>query len=238
MTLLLDENSQSILLLGASRGLGAEMAGEFARIGWNVVGTVRGLAGTRLHDLADLHAGQIAIEHLDITKRDQIVALRERLAGQRFDMLFVNAGIANRDKHDATMADISPNEFTELMLTNALGVMHAVEDLQNLVRPHGLIGVMSSGQGSIANNTNGVNDLYRCSKAALNQLMKSYAGRHAGDQRSLVLMAPGWIRTDLGGPSAPFGMEEAIPEVVNVLLAQQGMPGLRFVDRGGKPVPW
>jgi hypothetical protein len=51
-------------------------------------------------------------------------------------------------------------------------------------------------------------------------------------------MAPGWIRTDLGGPSAPFGMEEAIPEVVNVLLAQQGAPGLRFVDRFGKAVPW
>ena len=121
---------------------------------------------------------------------------------------------------------------------NALGVMHAVEDLQNVVQPTGLIGVMSSGQGSIANNMNGVNDLYRSSKAALNQLMKSYAARHARDQRSLVLMAPGWIRTDLGGPSAPFGMEEAIPEVVNVLLAQQGMPGLRFVDRAGNAVPW
>ena len=238
MTLLLKENTQTILLLGASRGLGAEMAGEFATRGWNVVGTVRGLARTRLHDLADLHAGQIAIEQLDITRQDQIAALGERLSGQRFDMLFVNAGLAIRDKHDASMADISPDEFTEVFLTNALGVMHAVEHLQSLVRPEGLIGVMSSGQGSIANNTNGVNDLYRSSKAALNQLMKSYAARHAGDQRSLVLMAPGWIRTDLGGPTAPFGMEEAIPEVVNVLLAQQGMPGLRFVDRAGNAVPW
>jgi NAD(P)-dependent dehydrogenase (short-subunit alcohol dehydrogenase family) len=232
------ENPPTILLLGASRGLGAEMAGEFANRGWTVVGTVRGVARTRLHDLADRHTGRIAIEQLDIAKRDQITALRERLAEQRFDMLFVNAGIANPGKHNATMADISSDEFAEVMLTNALGAMQAVEDLQSLVRPDGLIGVMSSGQGSIANNTNGVNDLYRASKAALNQLMKSYAGRHVGDRRALVLMAPGWIRTDLGGPSAPFGMEEAIPEVVNVLLAQRAMPGLRYVDRFGKTVPW
>jgi NAD(P)-dependent dehydrogenase (short-subunit alcohol dehydrogenase family) len=232
------EDIRTILIVGASRGLGAEMAAAFAKRGWAVVGTVRGPARTRLHDLADAHSGRIEIEQLDITRRDQITALRTRLADRRFDMLFVNAGIANLAKSAATMADISPDEFSEIMLANALGVMQAVEDLQDLVNPQGLIGVMSSGQGSIANNTNGVNDLYRASKAALNQLMKSYAGRHAGDQRALVLMAPGWIRTDLGGPAAPFGMEEAIPEVVNVLLAQQGIPGLRFVDRFGKTVPW
>lgn len=238
MTPPLDDTPQTILLIGASRGLGAEMVGEFAKRGWSAVGTVRGSARTRLHDLADLHAGQIAIEQLDIARREQIAALRERLSGQRFDMLFVNAGIANRDKHDATMADISPDEFTEIMLTNVLGVMQAVEELQSLVRLDGLIGVMSSGQGSIGNNTNGVNDLYRSSKAALNQLMKSYAARHAGDPRSLVLMAPGWIRTDLGGPNATFGMEEAIPEVVDALVAQQGKSGLRFLNRAGEVVPW
>ena len=238
MTLPLDPNAPSILLVGASRGLGAEMAGEFAGRGWKVVGTVRGSERTRLHDLADLHTGRITIERVDIAKQDEIIALNDRLVGQAFDMLFVNAGVANTEKPNATMAGVSPDEFSAVMLTNALGVMHAVEALQYRVRPQGLIGVMSSGQGSITNNTNGVNDLYRASKAALNQLMKSYAGRHAADGRSMVLMAPGWIRTDLGGPSAPFGMEEAIPEVVSALLAQQRRPGLRFIDRAGRPVPW
>ncbi len=152
-------------------------------------------------------------------------------------MLFVNAGIANRDP-DATMAEVTADEFCQVMLTNALGVMQAVETLQDLVRPGGLIGAMSSGQGSLANNTNGRNDLYRSSKAALNQLMKSYAARQAEGQRSLVLMAPGWIRTALGGPSAPVGMDEAIPQVVAQLLAQRGRPGLRYVDRFGEDVPW
>ncbi len=238
MTLPFKEDAPTLLLVGASRGLGAEMAGEFAARGWNVVGTVRGSARTRLHELADLHAGRILIEQVDITRRAEITALHDRLTGDIFDMLFVNAGVANLKKHSASMADISADEFTEVLLTNTLGVMHAVEDLDSLVRPRGMIGVMTSGQGSIANNTNGVNDLYRCSKAALNQLMKSYAARHEAEQRPLVLMAPGWIRTDLGGPSAPFGMDVAIPEVVDVLLARQGAPGLAFVDRFGKPVPW
>ena len=97
---------------------------------------------------------------------------------------------------------------------------------------------MSSGQGSIANNANGVNDVYRASKAALNQAMASYAARHADDQQAMILMAPGWIRTEMGGPSAPFGVEDAMPQIVDVLVAQQGTPGLRFLDRHGQPVPW
>jgi hypothetical protein len=68
--------------------------------------------------------------------------------------------------------------------------------------------------------------------------MRSYAARHAGEPRALVLMAPGWIRTELGGPNAPFSIEESIPKVVNALLAQQGKPGLQYLDREGRTVPW
>jgi NAD(P)-dependent dehydrogenase (short-subunit alcohol dehydrogenase family) len=124
------------------------------------------------------------------------------------------------------------------MVTNVLGVMRAVEAFGPLARPGGVIGVMSSGQGSLANNANGTNDVYRASKAALNQAMASYAGRHADDGRAKVLMAPGWIRTDMGGVGAPFGVEEAMPQVVDVLIAQQGAPGLRYLDRFGRTVPW
>ncbi len=97
---------------------------------------------------------------------------------------------------------------------------------------------MSSGQGSIANNTNGVNDVYRASKAALNQAMASYAGRHANEGRALVLMAPGWIRTEMGGANAPFSVEEAMPQIAEVLVAQLGAAGLRYLDRNGRTVPW
>lgn len=231
----------SILIVGASRGLGLAMAGEFAGRGWGVTGTVRG-AGTPLHALAAdrseaVESGAIEIETLDMTDHDQTRALAARLAGRAFDIVFVNAGIANRSTRD-TMADVADDEFDQVMRTNVLGAMRAVEAFGPLVRPGGVVGVMSSGQGSVANNTNGVNDVYRASKAALNQAMASYAGRHAGDGRAMILMAPGWIRTELGGAGAPVGVEEAMPEIVDVLIAQQDAPGLRFIDRQGKAVPW
>lgn len=225
-----------LLLIGASRGLGHAMAAEFLKKGWNVVGTVRGNARTELHDLADEYGGRVEICSLDMTEPHSIEALRERLSGRRFDILFVNAGTANAD--DAPIAEVSTEEYARVMVTNALGPMRVIEELQNLVSSDGTIGVMSSGQGSIANNTNGRHDVYRGTKAALNMHMRSYAARHAGERRTLLLMAPGWIRTDLGGPNAPFSMEEAIPQVVEVLLAQQGKPGLQYLDREGNTVPW
>ena len=232
-----DPQRKTILLVGASRGLGVAMATEFVKKGWHVVGTVRGSDRTSLHNVADAHADQVTIEQLDITEPHQITAARERLSGSAFDMLFVNSGTANREQAE-TIAETSTEEFVRVMLTNALGVMRTVEGLQDLVRPDGLIGVMSSGQGSITNNNRGGHEVYRGSKAALNQYMRSYAARHADDRRALVLMAPGWIRTELGGPEAPLSVEEAIPPLVDTVIAQQGKPGLRFLDRNGATVPW
>jgi NAD(P)-dependent dehydrogenase (short-subunit alcohol dehydrogenase family) len=227
---------RSILIIGASRGLGYAMAAEFAERGWRVLGTVRA-PGTPLHSLAAERPDIVEIETLEMTDHGQIEAVRDRLSGRRFDIVFVNAGIANRTP-EATMAGISTEEFVHVMVTNVLGVMRAVEAFGSLARPGGVIGVMSSGQGSIANNANGTNDVYRASKAALNQSMSSYAGRHTGEGQALVLMAPGWIRTEMGGSSAPFSVEDAMPQIVDVLISQQGAAGLRYLDRNGRAVPW
>lgn len=228
---------RAILLVGASRGLGLAMARAFAERGWNVVGTVQGADRTDLHDLADEHPDRIEIQSLDITEPAQIAALRDRLAGRSFDILFNNAGTANSNQ-DETIADVSTEEFIHVMVTNALSPMRVIETLQQLVPATGLIGIMSSGQGSISNNTKGGHEVYRATKSALNQYMRSFAARHADDPRALVLIAPGWVRTELGGPDAPLGVEESIPKVVDVLLAQIGTPGLRYLDRNGNTVPW
>lgn len=124
------------------------------------------------------------------------------------------------------------------MITNALSPMRVIEALQPLVPASGLIGIMSSGQGSVSNNEKGGHDVYRGSKAALNMYMRSFAARHTDDPRALVLLAPGWIRTALRGSNAPFSLEETVPKIVSTLLSQRGIQGLRYIDREGKTVPW
>lgn len=226
----------TILIVGASRGLGYAMAEEFATRGWDVIGTVRASSRTELHELAE-RSPSVRVETVDINEDEQIAALQSRLADQRLDMLFVNAGTTTRDPL-AEVGAVSAEEFTRVMLTNALGPMRVIEALQANVPADGLIGAMSSGQGSIADNAKGSREVYRASKAALNMLMKSFAARQAGAPRAMALLAPGWIRTDLGGPDAPFTMEEAVPKLVVVLIEKRGRPGVEYLDRFGRTVPW
>jgi NAD(P)-dependent dehydrogenase (short-subunit alcohol dehydrogenase family) len=231
-------SSRTILLIGASRGLGHAMAAEFLKKGWYVVGTVRGeTTRTLLHDLADEYKGRVEIEVLDICEPDQLATLNHRLSGRMFDILFVNAGTTNRDPTQ-TIGEVSTEDFIHLMITNALSPMRVVENLEQYVSSNGIIGVMSSGQGSVSNNETGQRELYRGSKAALNMFMRSFAARHAGSSRAMVLMAPGWVRTALGGPDARLSIEESVPSLVNVLLSKQGTPGLQYVDYLGRTVPW
>jgi NAD(P)-dependent dehydrogenase (short-subunit alcohol dehydrogenase family) len=228
---------KTVLIIGASRGLGYAMAEEYLGRGWRVVGTVRGDHRTPLHDLADRSAGRVEVEHVDINFPDQIAALRARLAGRSLDVLFMNSGVGTPNPNEPVGA-VSTEEFMRVMVTNALSPMRVIEALQDLVPAAGVIGVMSSGLGSVANNTNGAFDLYRGSKAALNTYMRSFAARHAQSLRAMALIAPGWVRTDLGGPAAPLGVEDSVPKVIDVLTAIQGQDGLQYLDYMGRTVPW
>ena len=107
-----------------------------------------------------------------------------------------------------------------------------------LVDPRGTIAIMSSGQGSITNNERGGFEIYRASKSALNQLMRSYDARHRDSSRTLLLMAPGWVKTELGGPNAPLTISESIPNLVTTIDNQRGHIGLRYLDYRGQTVAW
>jgi NAD(P)-dependent dehydrogenase (short-subunit alcohol dehydrogenase family) len=229
-------SSSTVLIIGASRGLGLALAQEWLQRGWNVIATIRTQGHSGLQEIAGTSNGRLRSEQLEMTDVAAVKALRERLSGHQLDVLFVNAGVANGP--DDRVDEVSTTEFTRIMVTNALSPMRLVETLGELVRPDGTIAVMSSSLGSVALNDRGGWEVYRASKAALNTLMRSYAARHAGDQRSLALVDPGWVRTDMGGSEASLSVEESIPGIVDAVAARHGQPGLRYFNYRGETVPW
>lgn len=230
------QKRQTALIVGASRGLGLALAEEYLKRGWRVIGTVRGTTPTPLHALQASAGDRLLVEHLDIDVPEQLAALHERLAGEPIDVLFVNAGVALDT--DKPIGELDIDAFVRMMVTNALSPMRVIETLHDRVAPGGVIAAMSSGLASVANNTNGGWEGYRASKAALNTLMRSYAARQPIATRTLLLIAPGWVRTDMGGPDAMLEISESIPRVVDVVTAQTGCAGLQYLNRLGETVPW
>jgi NAD(P)-dependent dehydrogenase (short-subunit alcohol dehydrogenase family) len=228
---------RNVLIVGASRGLGEAIVEEYVDRGAAVVGTVQTEERSPLHDFVQDSADDVRIEQVDVTDRAGLLALRDRLAARTFDLLFVVAGISLAPQ-DAVGVDIDDDDFGRMMSTNVLGVMRAVEILDDLVAADGTVAVMSSGQGSVAGNTTGGFEVYRATKSALNQMFRSYAVRHADDQRALLLLAPGWVKTGLGGPNAMLEISDSIPPLVDTIDAQHGVAGLQYLDRHGKVVAW
>ena len=227
------DGTKTALLVGASRGLGLGLARELLGRGWHVVATARG-ASSGLDELAAGAEGRLAVELLDTTDRAGLAALHGRLAGRGFDLVFVVAGVGGPSGPAAHEA--SDDDATRILLTNATAPMHVAEAFTDAVRPGGVAAFMSSGLGSIALAGGGGNDLYRASKAALNMLAQCFAARHR--DLAVLCVAPGWVRTDMGGPSAPLDVTTSTRGMVDVIAERAGQPGCVFVNWKGETLPW
>jgi NAD(P)-dependent dehydrogenase (short-subunit alcohol dehydrogenase family) len=219
------------LIAGASRGLGLGLAEEFLRRGWRVLGTVRG-PDTGLHKLK---APGLEIATVDINDAPGVQALHDQQVGRAFDLIFVNAGIANGPAE--SMASVSEAAFTKLMVTNAYSPIRFLHVFQDLLAPGGIEAVMSSGLGSVSNNTTGGWEAYRASKAALNTMIRSYAARSPAE-RTILTIAPGWVRTDMGGPTATLDIGTSVRGMVNVITSRRGVPGHAYLNYEGHTLPW
>ncbi len=220
------------LIVGASRGLGLGLAREYLSRGWRVVATVRDASNPG--ELATLGEA-CEVEAVDINHTGEVLSLRDRLAGRKLDLLFVNAGVSNGPKE--TVGDVSTEDFVRVLTTNTLSPLRVIEALAELVTPAGTIAAMSSGLGSVANNDRGGWEVYRASKAGLNTLLRSYAVR-AGGGRTLLAIAPGWVRTDMGGAGADLDVPTSVRGIADTIAAREGSGGVAFVNYQNSDMPW
>jgi NAD(P)-dependent dehydrogenase (short-subunit alcohol dehydrogenase family) len=225
----------TILLAGASRGLGLGLAHEYLARGWNVIATAR--APEHARELAALGAtsgGKLTIEQLDVADPASVRALAARLSGHRLNVLFVVAGISGHSAapiHEVPHAAIA-HEF----VTNATSPIALAEALQPSLAPAATVAFMTSILGSIGSNAGGGMELYRATKSALNMLASCYALRHKGTP--VLLLHPGWVRTELGGAAAPLDVETSVRGLADVIAAHGARAGIAYLDYAGHKLPW
>lgn len=219
------------LVVGASRGLGLGLVATFLRRGWEVVATARKPAP----GLDGLAAPKLRVELLDIDDDAAVSALRQRLDGQRFDLVFVVAGISLGAQ--CVAPEVPRATAAQVFQTNAISPIRFGEAFCSLLAPGGTLALMTSRLGSVSLNTSAGWEVYRASKAALNTLGRSLHVRHQGEGWDLVLMHPGWVRTDMGGPAAPVDVETSVTGMADV-LEQTGRTGCNYLDYKGETVAW
>lgn len=222
----------TILITGAGRGLGLELARQYLEEGWRVIGSVRDAKGG-----AALEKVGADVLTLDVSDFSSIKKLNAQIKGAPIDLLFCNAGIIGR--RGMALGSFDYAEWEKVLRVNVLGVAAVIEALADNVAAseRKLIAVMSSRLGSIA-ESNGQTLPYATSKAALNLLAKGLSVTLAARGITVLALSPGWVRTDMGGEGAPLSPEVSVRGLRKVLAgATKGDSG-KFLSHDGSPVAW
>jgi NAD(P)-dependent dehydrogenase (short-subunit alcohol dehydrogenase family) len=221
-----------ILITGAGRGLGLELARQYAADGWRVIGTVR----EARHKSALEKLGAEA-RIADMTQRPQVAALAKDLKGEPIDVLFCNAGISG--KKGMSLGSFDFDSWEEVLRVNLLGAAAVTEALIDNVAAsqRKVIAMMSSRLGSITESS-GMTLPYSTSKAALNLLAKGLATTLAARGIIVVALSPGWVRTDMGGAGAPLSPQTSVAGLRKVIAALKAPDSGKFLSYDGSSIPW
>jgi NAD(P)-dependent dehydrogenase (short-subunit alcohol dehydrogenase family) len=223
------------MITGASRGLGLEFARQYAADGWRVIATCRQPKAAKA--LAAIK-GDVRIRALDVTDQAQVRALARALKSEAIDLLISNAGIYGPRKE--TFGHVDMESWHRVFETNVMGPMMVAEAFADHVArsDRKTIVALTSMMGSIAETQSGGGYIYRSSKAALNMVMRGLTYTLKPRKISVVLLHPGWVRTDMGGASAHLGVEESVTAMRHLIAGLKASDSGRFFNYDGREFPW
>ncbi|OGA42074.1 MAG: hypothetical protein A3G28_04215 [Betaproteobacteria bacterium RIFCSPLOWO2_12_FULL_68_19] len=210
-------SSGTVLITGASRGIGKELARQYESDGWRAIGTTR--------------------REFDVTDYSGIRQFAAGLKGVPIDLLLCNAGIAG--KRGTALGSFDYDSWEEVLRVNLLGAAAVAEAFVENVAASDrrVVAFMSSRLGSIT-EASGHTLPYATSKAALNALAKGLSVALADRGIIVVALSPGWVRTDMGGKGAPLSPEESVRGLRKVIEGLEPGDSGRFLNHDGTPIPW
>jgi NAD(P)-dependent dehydrogenase (short-subunit alcohol dehydrogenase family) len=223
----------TVLLIGASRGIGLELARQYLDDGWRVIATARSDEG-----LARLKALGAETLRLDVAQPASNSGLAWQLDGEKIDLAIYVAGAMDR-----ASANTPPtrDSFDAVMHTNVMGAMQVIPQIVPMVQEaQGVIACISSVMGSLQETTSGNAALYRVSKVALNMVVRCTQAEQPGI--TVLAFHPGWVQTEMGGAQAPLTPEQSatsLRQTLNTVLESRE-PKFKgaFLNHDGTPLPW
>ncbi|BAP41782.1 SDR family oxidoreductase [Pseudomonas sp. LJDD11] len=224
---------KTALIIGASRGLGLGLVQRLTEQNWKVTATVRDpFKADALRAIPD-----VRIETLDIDENASVEVLLQKLKGEVFDVLFVNAGVLGAAHQSAAQSTAA--ELGQLFMTNAVAPIRLAEYLIEQIRPDtGVVAFMSSVLGSVACPDGDTLGLYKASKAALNSMTNTFVGKLPEPRPTVLSLHPGWVKTDMGGENAEIDVLTSTTGLVKQLTDYAGKGGHHFINYKGETIAW
>jgi NAD(P)-dependent dehydrogenase (short-subunit alcohol dehydrogenase family) len=209
---------ETILITGANRGIGLELTRGYAQSQRNVIACCRDPeAATELQKLASEHEG-VEVQQVHVSDGDSVAALAARVGDRPIDMLINNAGTPGPGPQDQGLANMDFDGWADAFAVNTMAPLRILQAFRsNLAAGSNPRAVTVTSQMGAIGLDMPVMFAYCSSKGAVNKLMRLASFELKNDGVAVVLVHPGWVKTDMGGPGAQITPEESAAGLIEVL---------------------